>query len=131
MINEKRPMLSPQGGHPTRSAQPVNWSGRLLLIEAPLGRSGPTSSLSAVFTPSASYTTRDRPGSAAVDAALWVSKFSETARMMPFTVRDELRARLEVRLEALTRKAAGDRYRLLSKYHPRSCVIQWAALQPQ
>lgn len=43
MINEKLPPYFLQGGHPTlrqlaaRSAQPVNWSGRLLLIAPPLG----------------------------------------------------------------------------------------------
>lgn len=43
MINEKLPPSCLHGGHPTprqlaaQPAQPVNWSGRLILIAAPLG----------------------------------------------------------------------------------------------
>lgn len=110
MINEKQPPSIPQRGHPTsrqlaaRSAQPVNWSGRLILIAAPLGtirvHVQHLSSLFSAFTPSGSYKTglglKSRRG-----GKFWGLKLSKEARKIPSADSDELWTRLDVRLGVL------------------------------
>ncbi|KAG6367282.1 hypothetical protein INS49_001469 [Diaporthe citri] len=128
MINEKLPPSFVQGGHPTlrqlaaRSAQPVNWSGRLLLIAPPLGtirvHVQRISSLFSAFTPSWLSYDRAGPGITPVEAVLRLEKLSEEARKIPFGARDELRARLDVRLGVVARQVVGACCGLFSKYHP-------------